>query len=75
MAGPSLDDLAAFAAVARRRSFRAAAIERGVSPSALSQAVRDLEEQLGARLLHRTTRSVSLTEVGRKTVTGRSQNV
>lgn len=61
---PSLDDLASFAAVARRRSFRAAAVERGVSASALSQAVRDLEEELGVRLLHRTTRSVSPTEAG-----------
>ncbi|HNH48421.1 MAG TPA: LysR family transcriptional regulator [Myxococcota bacterium] len=64
MASPSLDDLAAFAAVARRLSFRAAAVERGVSASALSQAVRDLEDQLGTRLLHRTTRSVALTEAG-----------
>lgn len=64
MSTPSLDDLAAFAAVARRRSFRAAAAERGVSASALSQAVRDLEEQLGVRLLHRTTRSVAPTEAG-----------
>ncbi len=67
--------LAVGGAVARRRSFRAAAIERGVSPSALSQAVRDLEEQIGARLLHRTTHSVSPTEAGRKTLTGRFQNV
>lgn len=66
---PSLDDLAAFAAVARRRSFRAAAVERGVSPSALSQAVRDLEDQLGVRLLHRTTRSVSPTEAGARLLT------
>src|SRR5688572_19199804 len=64
MASPSLDDLAAFAAVARRRSFRAAAAERGVSASALSQAVRDLEDALGVRLLHRTTRSVAPTEAG-----------
>ncbi len=69
MASPSLDDLAAFAAVARRRSFRAAAAERGVSASALSQAVRDLEEQLGIRLLHRTTRSVALTEAGTRLLT------
>jgi DNA-binding transcriptional LysR family regulator len=64
MGAPSLDDLASFAAVARRRSFRAAAIERGVSASAVSQAVRDLEDQLGVRLLNRTTRSVSPTEAG-----------
>lgn len=64
MPSPSLDDLAAFATVARRRSFRAAAAERGVSPSSLSQAVRDLESALGVRLLHRTTRSVAPTEAG-----------
>lgn len=60
----SLDDLAAFAAVARRRSFRAAAAELGLSASALSQAVRDLEDSVGVRLLHRTTRSVAPTEAG-----------
>lgn len=64
MTTPPLDDLAAFAAVARRRSFRRAAAERGVSPSALSQAVRDLEAALGVRLLHRTTRAVAPTEAG-----------
>ncbi|MBN9235252.1 MULTISPECIES: LysR substrate-binding domain-containing protein [Phyllobacteriaceae] len=56
--------LAAFAAVARRRSFRAAAVERGVSPSTLSQQVRDLEAALDLRLLNRTTRSVAPTEAG-----------
>lgn len=57
-------DLAAFAAVARVRSFRQAALRRGVSPSALSEAVRRLEARLGLRLLHRTTRSVTPTEAG-----------
>lgn len=60
----TLDQLDAFAAVARRKGFRAAAQERGVSASTLSQGVRDLEERLGARLLNRTTRSVALTEAG-----------
>jgi len=59
-----LDQMQLFAAVARRRSFRAAATELGMSASTLSQAVRDLEARLGARLLNRTTRSVSLTEAG-----------
>lgn len=60
----ALTDLDAFAAVARHRSFRKAAAERGVSASTLSQALRDLEAQLGVRLLNRTTRSVGLTEAG-----------
>ncbi|MCR5879057.1 LysR family transcriptional regulator [Phenylobacterium sp. J367] len=59
-----LDALAAFAAIARRRSFRAAATEVGVSPSTLSATLRDLETRMGVRLLNRTTRSVALTEAG-----------
>jgi DNA-binding transcriptional LysR family regulator len=63
---PSIDlnDLQAFAAVARHRGFRAAAIEQGVSASTLSQAVRDLEARLDLRLFNRTTRSVALTQAG-----------
>ncbi len=64
MRGPDLDDLAAFAAIARHRSFRKAAAERGVSASTLSQTLRDLEARLDLRLLNRTTRSVALTEAG-----------
>jgi DNA-binding transcriptional LysR family regulator len=60
----ALTDLDAFAAVARHRSFRKAAVERGVSASTLSQALRDLEARLGVRLLNRTTRSVAPTEAG-----------
>ncbi|WP_313535194.1 LysR family transcriptional regulator [Sphingomonas sp.] len=56
--------LRAFAAVAEHRSFTRAAEQLGVSSSALSQLIRGLEERLGIRLLHRTTRSVSLTEAG-----------
>lgn len=59
-----LDELEAFAAVARRRNFRRAAAERGVSASLLSQMVRRLEERLGMALLVRTTRSVAPTEAG-----------
>ena len=59
-----LNDLAAFAAVARTRSFTAAAAELGVSPSALSHAMRGLEDRLGVRLLARSTRSVAPTEAG-----------
>jgi len=64
MKGPVLAELEAFAAVAQARSFRKAATARGVSPSALSQSLRQLEERLGVRLLNRTTRSVAPTEAG-----------
>jgi len=57
-------DLTAFIAVARERSFTRAAAQLGVSPSALSQSMRTLEERLGLRLLARTTRSVTPTEAG-----------
>jgi DNA-binding transcriptional LysR family regulator len=60
--------LQAFLAVARLRSFSSAARELGVSRSAVSQAVRQLEEQLRVVLLTRTTRSVALTEAGRRLV-------
>src|SRR6478736_3691379 len=60
-----LDGLLAFWKVAEHRGFTAAAAELEVSPSALSQAIRHLEARLGARLLNRTTRSVSLTEAGK----------
>jgi DNA-binding transcriptional LysR family regulator len=63
-----LDELDAVLAVARRRNFRAAAAELNVSRSALSHSVAALEARLGARLFHRTTRSVSLTEVGTRFV-------
>jgi len=62
--------LQAFLVVARLRSFSAAARELGVSRAAVSQAVRQLEEQLKVVLLARTTRSVSLTEPGRRLVDG-----
>ncbi|PQP01610.1 MULTISPECIES: LysR family transcriptional regulator [Pseudomonas] len=63
---PELSELDAFAAVARHRSFRKAADERGVSASALSHAMRALEARLGIRLLNRTTRSVTPTEAGQQ---------
>lgn len=59
-----LDGLMAFWKVAQHHGFSAAAAELEVSPSALSQAVRQLEARLGVRLLNRTTRSTSLTEAG-----------
>jgi len=62
----SLNDLHAFAAVARTRNFRQAASELGVSPSALSHTLRALEARLGVRLLNRTTRSVAPTEAGER---------
>src|SRR5436190_5532353 len=61
-----LDDLQAFVAVARERSFTKAAARLGVSQSALSHTMRALEERLGVRLLSRTTRSVSPTEAGER---------
>jgi DNA-binding transcriptional LysR family regulator len=61
-----LDDLLAFLAVARERSFTRAAAKRGVSQSALSQTIRGLEARLGLRLLTRTTRSVAPTEAGER---------
>ncbi len=64
MTRPSLNDLAAFVAVATHRSFRRAADELGAAPSTLSHAMRALEERMGVRLLNRTTRSVSPTEAG-----------
>src|SRR5258708_39002960 len=66
MAFTPLNALNGFLAVARRRSFAAAALELGISPSALSQAVRQLEARLGVVLLSRTTRSVALTEAGQR---------
>ncbi len=59
-----LDSLDVFAAIVRCGGFRAAALERGVSSSALSQTINALEEALGIRLLNRTTRSVAPTEAG-----------
>jgi DNA-binding transcriptional LysR family regulator len=66
MARENFNDLQAFLAVARSRSFTRAAAQLGVSPSALSHAMRGLEERLGIRLLTRTTRSVSPTEAGER---------
>lgn len=60
------DELAAFALVAKERSFTRAGAKLGVSPSALSQTVKALEARLGVRLLARTTRSVAPTEAGER---------
>jgi DNA-binding transcriptional LysR family regulator len=65
----NLRDLTAFATVARHRNFRRAAAELRVSPSALSENLRDLEERLGVRLLNRTTRSVAPTAAGDRLLT------
>lgn len=65
--GPA--ELSTFLAIATHRSFRAASVELGVSASALSHALRGIEERLGVRLLNRTTRSVSLTEAGERLLT------
>ncbi len=62
----NLDQLMVFVAVGRERSFTKAAAKLGVSQSALSHTIRELEERLGVRLLTRTTRSVSATEAGER---------
>ncbi len=62
----NLNDLQAFLAVARERSFTKAAAQLGVSQAALSQTIRSLEARLGLRLLTRTTRSVAPTEAGER---------
>lgn len=61
-----LDDLVAYAAIARTRSFTRAAAELGLSPSALSHAMKGLEARLGVQLLARTTRSVAPTPAGER---------
>lgn len=66
MRGTNLNDLAGFLAVANERSFTRAAARLGVSQSALSHTIRDLEERLGVRLLTRTTRSVAPTQAGER---------
>src|SRR5438445_3112119 len=62
----ALDGVEAFLSVAQHRSFRRAAAELGVTPSAISQAVRALETRVRAALFIRTTRSVGLTEAGER---------
>jgi DNA-binding transcriptional LysR family regulator len=64
MSRAGLSELTAFVAIAQQRSFSAAARALGVSPSALSHAMRGLEARLAVRLFNRTTRSVALTEAG-----------
>jgi DNA-binding transcriptional LysR family regulator len=64
MRGAEFAELKAFAAVVERASFARAADHLGLSPSALSQTIRQLEARLGVRLLNRTTRSVAPTEAG-----------
>lgn len=74
----NLKDLAVFGTVARERSFTRAAAKLRVSPSALSQTIRNLEGRLGVRLLTRTTRSVAPTEAGERllrTITPRFEEI
>ena len=66
MSAENFNDLAAFVAVAKERSFTRAAAKQGVSQSALSQTIKGLEARLGMRLLTRSTRSVSPTEAGER---------
>src|SRR5258708_13332044 len=62
----ALDGVEAFLSVAQHRSFRRAAAELGVTPSAMSQGVRALEARMGVALFFRTTRSVGLTQAGER---------
>jgi DNA-binding transcriptional LysR family regulator len=66
MQGSEFAELSIFLAVAHWRSFSKAAIERGVAASAVSHAIRKLEQRVGVRLFHRTTRSVALTDAGER---------
>ena len=66
MPRPDFNNLQAFVVVARERSFTRAAAQLGVSQSALSHTIRALEAKLGVRLLTRTTRGVSPTELGER---------
>jgi DNA-binding transcriptional LysR family regulator len=68
MARENINDIIAFLAVAKERSFTRAAAKLGVSQSALSHTIRGLEERLGLRLLTRTTRSVAPTDAGERLV-------
>ena len=69
VARENLNDIVAFLAVAREKSFTKAAAQLGVSQSALSHTIRGLESRLGLRLLTRTTRSVSPTRAGERLLT------
>jgi len=66
MRGTEFAELSAFVAVAERNNFARAAAYLGIAPSTLSQTIRALEERLGVRLFHRTTRSVAITEAGER---------
>lgn len=68
MSKPNYNDLLAFLAIARERSFTRAAAQLGVSPSALSHGMRALEERMGVRLLTRTTRRVTATDAGERLI-------
>ena len=68
MARTDLNDITAFLAIAREGSFTRAAAKLGVSPSALSQTIRNLEARMGLRLLTRTTRSIAPTEAGERLI-------
>lgn len=68
MAMNDFSEMVALITVARERSFTRAAVELGVTPSALSHKIRRFEERLGLRLLSRTTRSVAPTEIGEQLI-------
>jgi len=70
-----ISDMISFLAVARERSFTRAGSKLGVTPSALSHTIRGLEEQLGIRLLARTTRNVAPTEAGEHLIRAISPHV
>ena len=71
----NINDLRAFVAVAQESNFTRAAARLGVSQSALSHTIRQLEERLGVRLLTRTTRAVATTEAGQRLLDGISHHV